>query len=81
VRPAPGGPDSGHDRSPLAQGHSNQEVAQELGIREQTVKNHLGSIMKKLGLNSRLEVGLFAAKKNMILRQPSKGPRPRGAPE
>lgn len=52
----------------VAQGLSNKGVASRLGIREQTVKNHIGRIMKKLGLESRLEIGLFAVKHNVALR-------------
>jgi DNA-binding NarL/FixJ family response regulator len=49
----------------VADGKGNKEIAKELGIREQTVKNHLASIMQKLGAKSRLEVGLQAVRKHM----------------
>ncbi len=54
----------------VAEGLSNKEIARRLGIREQTVKNHLGRIMRKLGLGSRLEIGLFALKHNVTIRRP-----------
>ena len=58
----------------IARGLNNREVAQELGIQVQTVKNHLGRIMKKLGLNSRLEIGVFAVKHNVsVLPRPERG--------
>jgi len=50
----------------VAKGKGNKEIARELGIREQTVKNHLASIMQKLGLKSRLEVGIHAVKQNLV---------------
>jgi DNA-binding NarL/FixJ family response regulator len=58
----------------VAEGLSNKDVAERLGIKEQTVKNHLGRIMRKLGLNSRLEIGLFAARHRVAVRD-----RPRSA--
>ena len=38
----------------LAEGGSNQEIADALYITERTVRAHLGEIMRKLGLRSRL---------------------------
>lgn len=55
----------------VAEGLSNKQVAEQLGIREQTVKNHLVQISKKLGVNSRLEIGLAAVRHNLSIRQSS----------
>jgi DNA-binding NarL/FixJ family response regulator len=55
----------------VADGKGNKEIAKELGIREQTVKNHLGNVMQKLGLKSRLEVALFAVKLHLNGKLPS----------
>lgn len=44
----------------LSLGMSNRQLARSLGITERTVKAHIGSIMRKLGLQSRLQVGLAA---------------------
>lgn len=44
----------------LAEGLSNKQIAKRLGIREQTVKNHVHSLMEKLDTGSRLETGLMA---------------------
>ena len=49
----------------LAQGMGNKEIARSLGIKEQTVKNHVTNIMQKLGAKSRLEVGIQAVKRNL----------------
>jgi DNA-binding NarL/FixJ family response regulator len=44
----------------------NKEIAKALGIKEQTVKNHVANIMQKLGAKSRLEVGIQAVKRNLV---------------
>lgn len=46
----------------LAKGLGNKAIARRLGIREQTVKNHLAHLMAKLELGSRAQVGLMAAR-------------------
>lgn len=44
----------------VVEGRTNRDIAQELGISEQTVKNHLTHIFDKLGVSSRLELALYA---------------------
>jgi two-component system, NarL family, nitrate/nitrite response regulator NarL len=44
----------------IARGYRNREIADELFISEQTVKNHVHSIFQKLGVRDRLEVALYA---------------------
>ena len=46
----------------VARGLENKEIAAELGIAEQTVKNHLSRAMKKLNLRNRQEVAMFAVR-------------------
>jgi DNA-binding NarL/FixJ family response regulator len=42
----------------VAEGRGNREIAVQLGITEQTVKNHLTSIFEKVGVASRLQLAL-----------------------
>ncbi len=46
----------------VARGLENKEIGAELEIAEQTVKNHLSRVMKKLGLRNRQEVAMFAVR-------------------
>jgi DNA-binding NarL/FixJ family response regulator len=47
----------------VAQGLSNKAMAAELGIGEQTVKNHMTTIFVKTGLANRTKVALLFYKK------------------
>jgi DNA-binding NarL/FixJ family response regulator len=44
----------------VAEGMSNREIAQQLGLTEHTVKNYLFRIFDKLGVSKRVEVVLYA---------------------
>ena len=44
----------------IARGHSNRQIARELGIGVQTVKTHVSSILTKLDLKDRVQAAIFA---------------------
>jgi len=50
----------------VAQGHSNKQIAAELNISEQTIKNHVASIMVKLNANARTQAVVIAVQKGLI---------------
>lgn len=52
----------------LAEGQSNKEISTSLRISEPTVKKHVGHILAKLGLQDRLQAGLFLARNPLLLR-------------
>jgi two-component system nitrate/nitrite response regulator NarL len=45
----------------LGEGADNRSISRELRVSERTVKLHVTHILRKLGLNSRLQIGLVAA--------------------
>jgi DNA-binding NarL/FixJ family response regulator len=45
-----------------ARGLSNKEIARELALAEVTVKLHLSAIFRKIGVRSRTEAAMMAAK-------------------
>ena len=50
----------------IAQGYLNKEIAVKLGISEQTIKNHVTSILRKLNANARTEAVVVAIKQGII---------------
>lgn len=50
----------------LGQGMTNREIAQRLHIAENTVKNHLRSILQKLGLDNRVQAALYAIRNGLV---------------
>ncbi len=54
----------------VAQGHRNKEIATLLGISDQTVKNHITSIMRKLAVNDRTHAVVYALRQGWITDAP-----------
>ena len=50
----------------VARGLANKQVARELGITESTVKTHVSGILAKLGLASRTQIALYAARTGLV---------------
>jgi len=50
----------------VARGLANKQVARQLGIAESTVKCHVSAILTKLGLPSRTQVALYAARIGLV---------------
>lgn len=49
----------------IAEGLNNKDIADKLFISEKTVKNHVSSIFKKIGVNDRIQAAIFAYKNNI----------------
>jgi len=50
----------------VAQGMSNREIADDLYISENTVKNHVRNILEKLQIHSRMEAVMIAVREKLI---------------
>jgi DNA-binding NarL/FixJ family response regulator len=50
----------------IAQGMTNKQVAYTLSISEQTVKNHMSSILRKLSVNDRTQAVVYAMRQGWI---------------
>jgi DNA-binding NarL/FixJ family response regulator len=59
----------------IAQGLTNKQVAYALSISEQTVKNHMSSILRKLSVNDRTQAVVYAIRQGWI-RMPELEPAP-----
>ncbi|MGI5880055.1 MAG: response regulator [Syntrophomonadaceae bacterium] len=52
----------------LVKGNSNKDIAETMFISEKTVKNHLTSIFRKLGVKDRTQAAVYALKTNMVIQ-------------
>ena len=50
----------------VAQGLANREIAKQLFISENTVKNHIRNILEKLHLHSRMEAVVYAVREKLL---------------
>lgn len=50
----------------IASGAANKDIADNLGISTQTVKNHISSILRKLSLNDRTQAVIYALRRGWI---------------
>lgn len=50
----------------VARGFSNRDIATELVIAENTVKNHVRNILEKLQLRSRMEAAMYAVREKLV---------------
>jgi len=50
----------------VAHANSNKQIAATLGLSEQTIKNHLNRVQRKLGVHDRTQIVLYALRKGWI---------------
>ncbi|MDK2784703.1 MAG: hypothetical protein PWQ41_1671 [Bacillota bacterium] len=50
----------------IARGQSNKEIGKTLAISEKTVKNHVTSIFRKIGVDDRTEAALYAIRRGLV---------------
>jgi len=50
----------------IAHGHSNKQIARELGVAEKTVKTHVGHLLAKLGVTDRTQAALLAVRERLV---------------
>jgi two-component system NarL family response regulator len=57
----------------VARGMTNREIADELFISENTVKNHVRNILEKLHLHTRMEAVIYAVRERLLDLRPGEG--------
>jgi two-component system nitrate/nitrite response regulator NarL len=57
----------------LADGHSNKTIANELSITEATVKVHLKTVLRKIGVANRTQVAIWAVQHGIVKNPNSNG--------
>ena len=51
----------------VVRGATNSEIAEELLLSEQTIKNRLSGIFKKLGVRNRTEAAVYAVQEGLLI--------------
>lgn len=54
----------------LVRGRPNKLIARELGISPYTVRDHITCMLRKAGVNSRLELSMLAMRNDLFLPPP-----------
>lgn len=54
----------------ITQGMTNQEIAQTLFVSRDTIRNHVASILSKLGVHSKLQAAAAAARRGLVILPP-----------
>jgi two-component system NarL family response regulator len=64
----------------MARGLNNRDIAKNLFISENTVKNHVRNILEKLQLHSRMEAVIYAVREKILEIEPDARPSPPAKP-
>ena len=69
----------------ISDGYLNKQIANKLGLSAETVKSHVGALLKKLGANSRTHAVAIALRDGLLAKEGRAGradragvPRPSG---
>ena len=57
----------------VAEGKSNVKIAQEMSLAQKTVRNHVSTILAKLGLTNRIEAATYAVRHDIERHLPGQG--------
>jgi NarL family two-component system response regulator LiaR len=50
----------------VAQGMSNQQICEQIGVSDRTIRNYISNILSKLGLENRVQAALFALREGLV---------------
>ena len=52
--------------SSIAEGHTSEEIAEQLAISQQTVERHRANVLDKLGMRDRVELTRYAIRRGLV---------------